>query len=82
MKEVGTITHYYGKIGVAIVKLSDTLKVGDKIKVEGNKTEFEQEIDSIQMEHAPIQEAQKGSEVGIKMKEKADEGATVYKIEE
>ena len=81
MKEIGKVTHYYGKIGVAIVALSDGLRVGDKIKVEGNRTEFEQTVDSIEVEHQPVQEAKRGDVIGLKVVEKVSEGAAVYKLE-
>mgnify|MGYP001594427602 CR=1 FL=1 len=82
MKEVGRVTHYYGKIGVAIVELSDGLKVGDKIKIESNRTEFEQTVDSMEVEHKPAEEAKRGNIIGMKVVEKVSEGATVYKLEE
>mgnify|MGYP001595777577 CR=1 FL=1 len=81
MKKVGTVTHYYGKIGVAIVKLSGTLKVGDRIKFE-NGTELEQTADSIQIEHEQIEKAKKGDVIGLKVEQKANERATVYLAEE
>ena len=46
-KEIGKIIHYYSHINVAVVKLSDNLKVGDKIRVKGHTTDFEQAIESI-----------------------------------
>ncbi len=82
MKEVGKVTHYYGKIGVAIVALSDGLKVGDKIKVEGSRTEFEQPIDSLEVEHQAVQSAKRGDVVGLKVVEKVNEGAKVYRLED
>ena len=82
MNEVGKVTHYYGKIGVAIVELSDSLKVGDKIKVVGSRTEFEQTVDSIEAEHKAVQEAKRGEVIGLKVREKISEGATVHKLEE
>lgn len=82
MKEVGKVTHYYGKIGVAIVDLSAGLKVGDKIKVEGNRTEFEQTVDSMEVEHAHVEAAKKGDVIGMKVRERVNEGATVYLLEE
>lgn len=82
MKEIGKVTHYYGKIGVAIVELSAGLKVGDKIKIEGNRTEFEQTVDSMEVEHKAVEVAKKGDVVGMKVREKVNEGATVYLPEE
>ncbi len=81
MTEVGKVTHYYGKIGVAIVALSAGLKVGDKIKIEGNRTEFEQTVDSMEAEHQPVNAAKKGDVVGLKVREKTNEGATVSVVE-
>ncbi len=81
MKKVGRVTHYYGKIGVAIVELSSTLKVGDRIKIE-NGAEFEQTVDSMQVEHEQVEEAKKGDMVGLKVGQKIGEGATVYLAEE
>jgi putative protease len=81
MKKVGTVTHYYGKIGVVIVDLSSTLKVGDRIKIE-NGTELEQTVDSMQVEHEQVEEAKKGDRVGLKVPQKVHEGATVYLAEE
>lgn len=77
MKEVAEVTHYFTNIGVAVIKLSDTLKVGDTIQFKGANTDFEQEVESMQVEHEPIQEAKKGDEVGLKVKDKVKEGDKV-----
>ena len=77
-KPIGKIEHFYSKLGVGIVKLSDTLKVGDKIKIQGHTTDFEQSIDSIQINHADVQEAKKGDVVGIKVEGKVREDDQVY----
>jgi len=79
-KEIGRITHYFGKIGVAAIRLSDQLKVGDRISIEGAHTNFEQVVDSIQIEHQAIQVANAGDEVGVKVQDRVREGDTVYKI--
>jgi len=80
-KLVGEITHYFGKISVAIVKLSDTLKVGDQIKIVGKEgEEFTQAVDSIQIEHQNVQEAKAGDLIGLKITQKAKEGYKVYKL--
>ena len=81
MKPIGKITHYYDKIGVAIIELSGDLKVGDKIKMEGGKNEFEQTVEEMQVDHKSVSTAQAGDSVGIKVKEKIREGALVLKLE-
>jgi putative protease len=67
-KNLGTVSHYYDKIGVAVIKLKDgDLKIGDEVKLIGNDgVEFTQEIKSMQIEHADIEIAKKGDEFGIK----------------
>jgi len=80
--KVGKITHYYDKIGVAVVELSGDLAVGEKIKfVRGGEDLFEQPIESIQVEHEQKQSASKGETVGLKVIQEAKEGADVYKIQ-
>lgn len=79
--KIGKVTHYYDKIGVAIVELDGTLSVGDKIKfVRGGEDLFEQEVDSIQIEHEKVDSAKKGEVVGLKTKELIKDGAEVYKV--
>ena len=82
MKKIGVVTHYYGNIGVAIVALTGKLSKGDKVKFEGGKTEFEQTIESMQIEHKEIDSAKKGDIVGVKVNEKVNDGAEVYLMEE
>ncbi|HPC31261.1 MAG TPA: translation elongation factor-like protein [Candidatus Paceibacterota bacterium] len=79
-KLIGKVTHYYGKIGVGIVELSGNLKVGDKIHLKGHSTDFEQEVDSIQVEHENVDSAKKGEIIGLKVKDKVKEGDEVYLI--
>ena len=80
-KEVGKITHWYDKLGVAVVKLSGALKVGDKIKVKKGGEEVEDAVSSMQLEHEDIKAGKKGQEVAIKLSQKAKEGACVCVIE-
>ncbi|MFP3279206.1 MAG: translation elongation factor-like protein [Candidatus Micrarchaeota archaeon] len=77
---VGTVTHYYDKIGVAIVELSDKLKVGDMIAIEGKTTNFTQKVESIQIEHINVEEAGSGDSIGLKVDQKVREGDKVYKV--
>ena len=82
-EKIGTVIHFFDKISVAIIKLeSGSLKVGDKIKLQGKATNFEQTVDSIQVEHKSIEEAKAGDEVGIKVADKVHEKDSVLKITE
>ena len=78
-KEIGRITHYFPKIGVAVVELSDKIQVGDKIIVKGATTEFEQTVESMQIEHQNIQSAGPGQSVGLKVVQRVRENDRVYK---
>jgi putative protease len=79
---VGKVTHFFGKISVAVIELSAPLKVGDKIKFKKGEEEFEQQVDSMQIEHEPIQEAKKGQAIGLKTVQPVHEGTEVFKVEE
>ncbi len=81
-KEIGKVTHYYDKIGVMVVKLTGKISVGDKIKVKRGEEEFEEMIESMQIEHENIEKAKKGDEIAIKVSQPTKEGAVVYKVEE
>ncbi|MBI2621154.1 MAG: translation elongation factor-like protein [Candidatus Levybacteria bacterium] len=79
-KKVGVITHFYDKIGVGIVKLDSDIKLGDKLKFQGNTTDFEQQVGQMQFEHKDIEEGKAGQEVGIKLEGKARDGDAVYLV--
>jgi putative protease len=77
---IGKITHYFGKIAVAVIELSDTLKVGDTIRIVGGETDFNQTVESMEVEHQKVQEAKAGESVGLKVDQKVREGYSVYKL--
>ncbi len=77
--KVGKVTHYYDKIGVAIVDLDGNLAIGDKIKIVKGEDEFEQEVKSMQVEHKQVDTAKKGDVIGLKVDQPTKEGAEVYK---
>jgi len=79
-KLIGKVTHYFGKISVAGIELSDTLKVGDTISIEGATSNFEEEITSMQIDNDVVPEANAGDLIGIKVKEKARVGDDVYLV--
>jgi translation elongation factor EF-1alpha len=79
-KPVGTITHYFSKIGVAVIELEDELKVGDVIHVKGHTSDFEQKIDSMQIEHETVEAAKAGQAVGLRVNEHVREHDAVSKV--
>ncbi|MBS3097966.1 translation elongation factor-like protein [Candidatus Woesearchaeota archaeon] len=78
--KVGRVTHYFTNISVAIIKLSGTLNSGDKIRIKGATSDFEQTVDSMQMEHKNVKEAKNGQSIGLKVEEHAREHDEVYKV--
>ena len=80
--KVGKVTHFYDKIGVAVIELNAPLAVGDKIKfLRGGEELFEQEISSIQIEHEKKDSAKKGDVIGLKTNGEVKEDAEVYKVQ-
>ncbi len=78
--KIGKVTHYYDKIGVAVIELGDNLSVGDEIKISGHDNEFTQKIESIQVEHESVEKAKKGQAVGVKVDKKVKEGDEVFRV--
>ena len=81
--ELGKVSHYFGKIGVAGIEITqDTLAVGDTIHIKGHTSDFTQKVDSMQIDGRPVEEATAGESVGIEVSEHAREHDTVYKLVE
>lgn len=79
--KVGVIMHYFGKVSAAVINLTDgDLKVGDNIHIKGHTTDLNETIESMQIEHQNVQEAKKGTQIGINVKEHVREHDVVYKI--
>ncbi|MFH1749614.1 MAG: hypothetical protein ABH837_01825 [bacterium] len=78
--KVGKVTHYYGKIGVAIIEVSAKLKVGDHIQIKkDDEVVVDQTIESMQIEKEQIKEAKKGDVIGLKVDTPVREDLEVYK---
>jgi len=78
-KQIGKVFSYFNKIGVAAIKLDGALKVGDTIHIKGHTTDFEQKVESMQIEHKEVKSAKKGDDIGIKVKDRVRPGDIVYK---
>lgn len=78
-KEIGKITHYFDHLSVAVVNLSAPLSKGDQIHIKGAKTDFKEDVSSMQKEHDQIEVANPGESIGLKVDEKVREGDKVYK---
>jgi translation elongation factor EF-1alpha len=80
-REIGSITNYFSKIGVAVIELSAPLKLGDEIRIAGGEREFQQSVESMQIEHQNIEEAEAGQEIALKLAQKARPGDKVFAVE-
>ena len=79
--EIGKVTHYFSKIGVVAIAITqDSLKVGDTIHIKGHTSDFQQTVDSIQLDNAPVEVAQAGQNIGIKIQQHAREHDAVFKV--
>ncbi len=80
-KPIGEVTHYFSKIGVMAVDLSDNLTVGETIHVKGHTTDVVVSVDSMQIEHETVPKAGPGDSIGIKVGEKVRPGDKVFRAE-
>jgi translation elongation factor EF-1alpha len=79
--KIGEVVKYFAKPGVAAIQLSKgSLRISDTIHIKGHTTDFEQQIQSMQVEHQEVQTAGPGQSIGIKVKERVREGDAVYKV--
>ena len=77
---IGRVTHYFGKIKVATIKLQKPIQLGDEIKIVGGEVDFKQKVSSMEINHKKIKRAKKGEEIGLKVREKVREGYRVFKL--
>jgi translation elongation factor EF-Tu-like GTPase len=81
-EKVGSITHFYSKASVAVVELTAPLNKGDKIVIRGSTTNIEQIVDSMEIEHKQITNAQGGQSIGMKVSGHVRENDVVYKVKQ
>ena len=70
---IGVVTHYFPHVQAAVVKLKKPLAVGDQIWIKGSTTDFRQQIESMQIDHVTLQQAKKGDEIGLKVRDRVRE---------
>jgi len=77
--KIGRVTHFFSKISVAVIELIAPLAVGDTIVVKGPTTDFEQAVESMQIEHKNVPKAEAGQSIGLKVVQRVRENDMVYK---
>jgi putative protease len=80
--KIGTVTHFYNRLCVAVIELSDSIQVGDDVHFLGRLTDFRQKVKSIQIEHEQVEGAEKGTEIALKVDMRVRKGDKVFKLTE
>jgi len=82
-EEIGKITHYFSKINVGVLELSSgKLQIGDMIHIKGHTTDFYQKVESMQVEHKPVDTAEPGESLGLKVESPVRENDLIFKVTE
>ena len=80
-KKIGVVEKYFGKVSVAAIRLAeDGLQVGDRIRIKGHTTDFEMQVESMQVEHEALDQADPGASIGVKTPDRVREHDVVYKV--
>ena len=77
--EIGEVSKYFNHVSAAAIKLTKPLKIGDTIIFKGGEAEFQQKVESMQINRKPVKEAKKGDEIGIIVKEKVRKGYKIFR---
>lgn len=80
IKRIGEVSHYFGRIGVAVLKIKEDLKLGDRICFLGHSTDFEQIVTSLEIDHKKVESVKPGDDFAIKVLDKVRQGDDVYKV--
>ena len=81
-ERIGEVTHFFGKISVAVLNLSKDLKIGDSVHFLGRNTDFQQEISSMQVDHVSVTEVSAGDDVAVKVAQRVRRGDSVFRLSE
>lgn len=79
-QKIGEVIHYFDKISVAVIRLDDSLSIGDDVKIKGSTTDVEQSIASMQIDKVDVERCDAGQEVAIKVDGRVREGDEVFRI--
>lgn len=78
---VGTVTHFFDHLNVAVLQLSQTIRIGDTLHFLGHATDFKQDVSSLQIEHNPVNEGKPGEDVALKVTQRVRPNDAVFKVE-
>jgi putative protease len=78
--QIGQVTHYYDHLGVAVLSLTDRIRLGDTLHILGHSTDFQQPVTSLQIAHQPVEEAGPGQDVALKVDRRVHPHDKVFKV--
>ena len=77
---IGEITHYFPHVKAGVIQIaSGRISVGDTLRVKGHTTDFKQKVVSMQINHVPVKSAEKGDDIGLRVKRRVRRGDSVYR---
>jgi len=80
MEEIGSVSGFFAHPSVAIVDVKASVRLGDRIFIKGHTTDFQQVVESMQVDRQPVQEAQAGQSIGVKVSQRCRKHDVVYKL--
>jgi hypothetical protein len=80
-KRVGKVTHFFDHLSVAVLELTDTIRIGDTLHFLGHSTDFKQQITSLQIEHKAVDTAKPGADVALKVDQHVHPNDAIFKVE-
>jgi translation initiation factor IF-2 len=82
-EKIGVVTDYLNRIGVAVIQLTDgDLRVGDRVHITGRSTDLTQAVESLQLEHRPVEQAARGTEVAMKVRDPVRRHDQVFRVQD
>ncbi len=80
-EKIGEVVKFFAKPSVAAVKITQgELRVGDTVKFTGHTTDFEDSIQSMEINNAAVEKAVAGDYIGIKVADRVRPGDEVFKV--
>ncbi len=81
-EKIGKVFKYFREPSVAAIKIDrGKLTLGNKVRFEGENTDFEQEITSMEIEGKEVEEVGPGDDVGIKVEDRVRPNDEVIKLD-
>ncbi len=80
MEEVGRVGGFFAHVSVAMIELTAPLQIGDRVYIKGHTSDLQQAVESLQIDRAPVQAAQAGQSVGLKVNDRCRKNDVIYKL--